>query len=215
MGSLSGDELAVMRQALRRVAPLSDEDIAALQAHSQRLTLGKGAALLQAGEMARFTGFVLSGGLREYYVLEDGTERTKGFNLPGEFAGSLSDLLSGQPSRVWITAEAPTVLAVTPWSIYEPLTRQSAAWSAFARQVAEGLYMLKVEREFELLTMDAAQRLERALARWPLLAQTFSQKDIASYVGVTPVHLSRLKAGGPAGEEGSAAKPARQSARKG
>lgn len=185
-----------MRQALRRIWPLDDADVDALLPHTTRQVMDKGQVLLEAGQRAHLTGFVLSGGLREYYILEDGTERTKGFNMPGEFAGSLSDLLSGQPSRVWISAEAPTVVAVTPWAVYEALTRQSVAWAHFARKMAEGLYLLKTEREFELLTMDAAQRLACALARWPALASVYSQKDIASYIGVTPVHLSRLRTSG-------------------
>lgn len=193
--SLHEEDVGLMRQALRQVGPLSDRDLAGLLDHTTRMVLNKGQVLLHAGQHARLTGFVLQGGLREYYVLEDGTERTKGFNMPGEFAGSLSDLLSGQPSRVWITAEVPTVLAVTPWPAYEALTHQSPAWMQFARRIAEALYLLKTEREFELLTMDATQRLARALARWPALESTYSQKDIASYIGVTPVHLSRLRSG--------------------
>jgi CRP-like cAMP-binding protein len=196
MTTLSGPELDAMRQALRRISPLSDDDIAPLLAHTTLQSMDKGEALLQAGQPALLTGLVLRGGLREYYLLEDGTERTKGFNMPGEFAGSLSDLLGRQPSRVWITAEAPSMLALTPWAAYEALTHRSPAWMQFARRMAEGLYLLKTEREFELLTMDAAQRLARTLARWPALASVYSQKDIASYVGVTPVHLSRLRTSG-------------------
>lgn len=192
---LSEAERAAMCQALRRISPLDDADIDELIPHTTRLALDKGEVVLKAGETARLTGFVLHGGLREYYVLEDGTERTKGFNMAGEFSGSLSDLLSGQPSRVWITAEAPSVVAITPWRTFDELTRQRPAWLLFARRMAEALYLLKTEREFELLTMDAAQRLARAQARWPALASVYSQKDIASYIGVTPVHLSRLRSG--------------------
>lgn len=203
----SPGELAALRHALRAVSPLSDEDLDALTAHSQRIQLDKGGSLLQAGQRACTTAFVLSGGLREYYVLEDGNERTKGFNLPGEFGGSLSDLLSDRPSRVWITAEAPTALVCTPWEIYDRLSHDRPAWSAFARRFAETLYLIKVEREFELLALDAARRYARAKQRWPMLEAVFSQKDIASYVGVTPVHLSRLRAGAHAGGEASAPGP--------
>lgn len=192
---LSEAERAAMCQALRRISPLDAADLDELIPHTTGLALDKGEVVLKAGETARLTGFVLHGGLREYYVLEDGTERTKGFNMAGEFSGSLSDLLSGQPSRVWITAEAPSVVAITPWRTFEELTRQRPAWLLFARRMAEALYLLKTEREFELLTMDAAQRLARAQARWPTLASVYSQKDIASYIGVTPVHLSRLRSG--------------------
>lgn len=187
------DELSRLHEALCAISPLSQDDLCELSQHSHRLHLPKGASLLKAGEQAHMTAFVLGGGLREYYVLEDGSERTKGFNMAGEFAGSLSDLLSGQPSQIWITAAASTDLICTPWTIYHQLSWRSPAWRDFARRFSEALYMLKVEREFELLALDAAQRLARVQQRWPDLARVFSQKDIASYVGVTPVHLSRLR----------------------
>ena len=191
--ALSVDELGAMQAALQQVSPLSDQDIDALLAHAKRVPLPKGTVLLRAGEAAQTTGFVLSGGLREYYVLDDGTERTKGFNLAGGFAGSLSDLISGAASRVWIVAEAPSVLVNTPWPVYAELTESRPAWARFARKMAEALYMAKVEREYELLALDAAQRYQRLLTRWPTLEAVFSQRDIASYIGVTPVHLSRLR----------------------
>jgi CRP-like cAMP-binding protein len=149
--------------------------------------------LLRAGERAHLVGFVVSGGLREHYVLADGGERTKGFSLPGWFAGSLSDLLSNEASKVWIEAAAPSVLLTLPWADVRHWQETRPAWTRFGWRVAERLYMMKVEREYELLAMNAAARLDATLARWPTLEQVFSQRDIASYVGVTPVHLSRLR----------------------
>ncbi len=186
-----------MKAALRQVSPLSDDDTQALLVHAKSIQLSKGSVILRAGEHAQSSGFVLQGGLREYYVLEDGSERTKGFNMAGGFAGSLSDLLSGEASKVWIVAEAPSTLIQTPWAAYAHLAETSPAWSRFARKMAESLYMAKVEREYELLALDAAQRYQRALARWPMLEAVFSQRDIASYIGVTPVHLSRLRSAKP------------------
>lgn len=196
-GEPGTDALSTMKAALQQVSPLSDADIQVLMVHARQAQMPKGTVLLRAGEHARASGFVLQGGLREYYVLEDGSERTKGFNMAGGFAGSLSDLLSGEASRVWIVAEAPSVLIQTPWAAYAQLTESSPAWSRFARRMAESLYMAKVEREYELLALDAAQRYQRALARWPMLETVFSQRDIASYIGVTPVHLSRLQSAKP------------------
>ena len=59
--------------------------------------------------------------------------------------------------------------------------------------MAGALYMVKVERECELLALDAAQRYRATLDRWPRLEVIHSQKDMASYIGITPVHLSRLR----------------------
>lgn len=178
---------------MNALSPLGDEDLAKAASLCQRLSLDKGEALLRAGEQAHLVGFVVSGGLREHYVLADGGDRTKGFSLPGWFAGSLSDLISGEASKVWIEAAVPSVLLTLPWAQVRQWQETRPAWTRFGWQVAERLYMMKVEREYELLAMDAAARLEATLARWPTLEQVFSQRDIASYVGVTPVHLSRLR----------------------
>ena len=178
---------------MNALSPLSDEDLADAAHLCQRLSLDKGEALLRAGEQAHLVGFVVSGGLREHYLLADGGERTKGFSLPGWFAGSLSDLISDEASKVWIEAAVPSVLLTLPWADVRRWQETRPAWTRFGWRVAERLYMMKVEREYELLAMDAAARLEATLARWPTLEQVFSQRDIASYVGVTPVHLSRLR----------------------
>ncbi len=178
---------------MNSLSPLSDEDRADAAGLCQRLCLDKGQALLRAGEQAQLVGFVVSGGLREHYVLADGGERTKGFSLPGWFAGSLSDLISDEASKVWIEAAVPSVLLTLPWAQVRHWQETRPAWTRFGWRVAERLYMMKVEREYELLAMDAAARLDATLARWPTLEQVFSQRDIASYVGVTPVHLSRLR----------------------
>lgn len=179
---------------MNTLSPLGDADLAEAANLCQRLCLDKGQALLRAGEHAHLVGFVVSGGLREHYVLPDGGERTKGFSLPGWFAGSLSDLISDEPSKVWIEAAAPSVVLTLPWAEVRRWQETRPAWTRFGWRVAERLYMMKVEREYELLALDAAARLEATLARWPTLEQVFSQRDIASYVGVTPVHLSRLRA---------------------
>lgn len=194
-------EMAALRLALRAAAPLADADLAALPPPS-RLSLAPGAAFLRAGERANQVATILSGALREYYILADGSERTKGFNLPGGFAGSLSDLLSGEPSKTWVVAERPTILLATPWADYLHLVQTRPAWQRFAREIAERLYRAKAQREYELLALDAATRYRLALERWPELEKIYSQRDIASYVGITPVHLSRLRAAGRKGARG-------------
>lgn len=193
MTHASAAELARLHQLLRATAPLGEDELAAYPLPERRV-LAAGACFLQAGTRAHEVATVLSGGLREYFVLADGTERTKSFNLPGEFAGSLSDLLGDAPARTWVVAEMPTVLLVTPWADYCALLARWPGWQGFARAVAENLYLRKVEREYELLALDAAARYRRTLGRWPTLEQVFRQRHIASYIGITPVHLSRLRA---------------------
>lgn len=184
--------LAALRQLLASTSPLTPAELAAFPA-PRRVALPEGGVFLGAGERADEIAMVYSGGLREYFVLADGSERTKGFNLAGDFAGSLSDLLSGEPARTWVVAEVPTVLLVTRWADYLALTEAWPGWQRFARAIAENLYRRKVQREYELLALDAASRYRLALQRWPTLEHVFKQRHVASYVGITPVHLSRLR----------------------
>jgi CRP-like cAMP-binding protein len=60
--------------------------------------------------------------------------------------------------------------------------------------VTERLYLLKSEREYELLALDAEQRYRAFQARYPGLEARVTQRHVASYLGITPEHLSRLRA---------------------
>lgn len=182
----------MLAEALHRISPLSAEEKAMLKPVRTE-HYPKGSPVLRAGDQATRAAFLLSGALREYYILKDGIERTRSFALTGDLAGSLSDLLQGKASRTWVTAEADSILLCVDWHVIRPLTEKHPGWMRLSRQIAEDLYLKKVEREFELLALDATTRYERAMARWPDLENWFSLKDIASYIGITPVHLSRLR----------------------
>ena len=114
--ALTSDHLATLAKTVRNIAPMPDEQRALLRQMGRVETMPKGACLLQAGQKASTVGVMLEGGLREYDFLPNGSERTKGFSLPGWFAGSLSDLISQKPSKVWVVAEVPSLVLTIPWA---------------------------------------------------------------------------------------------------
>lgn len=83
-----------------------------------------------------------------------------------------------------------------PWAEVDALTREWTAWLLLARRFAKNLYVRKMQREFEMLTLSAAERYTRFCQDQPALAARLPQHLVASYLGVTPVHLSRLRAAG-------------------
>jgi CRP-like cAMP-binding protein len=157
-------------------------------------TLARGEFLLRGGEPAVWLGMLVSGLMREYFVSPHGIERTKAFILPGETTGSLADLLSGKPSRAFIVAEAPCRLILGPYTGFRDLEARSPAWAKATRHGTEFLLMRKAEREYELLCLDAAERYAALTARYPGIENVVAARHIASYLGITPVHLSRLRA---------------------
>jgi CRP-like cAMP-binding protein len=149
--------------------------------------------LLEAGQPADRAGLVLRGVVREYYLSDDGVERTRGFALPGDFFGSLSDALTARPARVFVRTESPSTLLLFPWERLRALAAASLPWERLLAQVVERLYLRKAQREFELLALDAMGRYQSLLAQHPGLEAVVPGQLIASYLGITGVHLSRLR----------------------
>lgn len=151
------------------------------------------AFLLRPGDAPDVTGLVVDGVVREYYPLDDGTERTRGFSLAGQPFGSLSDALSKRPCRVFVRAERESQVLLGSWANVERLAAKSRPWERFRAAIIEQLYLRKSTREYELLALDAMGRYESLLAQHPELETQVPLQLIASYLGITPVHLSRLR----------------------
>jgi CRP-like cAMP-binding protein len=155
--------------------------------------LSKGAHLLRAGEEAKAAAFVVRGVLREYYVGGDGSEHNKAFALAGDFTGSYADLLLGEQSSVSIQALSDSVLVLVDFALLLALTERDPVWMAVRCAAAEGLLLRKVERERVLLSANPEHRYRLLQAAWPELETKVPQKHIASYLGITPVTLSRIR----------------------
>jgi CRP-like cAMP-binding protein len=186
------------------VAPLEDDDLAPLLGAFEVRGLRAGAPLLRGGETASQVFVVLEGVLREFYELANGSERSKGFSVDGELIGSLSDLVAERPSRASIAAVTRARVAALPYSRLAPLLAASPPWQRFGQAMLLRLYLAKSEREWELLALDAAARYERFRARFPGLEARIPQREVAAYLGITPVHLSRLRSRALAGRRARA-----------
>lgn len=137
--------------------------------------------------------FVVHGLLREYFLLADGTERTKAFVAEGQLSGSLADLLSEGPSLANIVAEEPARVLLAPYDAMKRLGDGFDDWRRFGHRSTAALLERKARREHELLALDAAGRYHAFRELYPGLEARVKAKHVASYLGITPVHLSRLR----------------------
>jgi CRP-like cAMP-binding protein len=189
---------AAYAAAMRAISPLGDEDVAEGIALSRVRVLAKGEHLLLAGARATEIAVVTEGLLREYFVIAGGgrgtvNERTKAFITEAQVSGSLADILSGSPSRAFIVADEPTRLLVARYADHQALALRSPAWAALGRAGIERLLLAKAEREWELLGLDADSRYDAFRRRFPGLEARVAARHVASYLGITAVHLSRLR----------------------
>lgn len=183
-----------MRESLNRVSPISTKSWDAITRLTTTRTITAGERLLSAGSPAVNIFFVAKGLLREYCSTAKGGECTRSFCQPGEFTGSLSDLLSGQPAKSSIAAIEAGELCQIPWAAFDQLTTTHPDLMLLTRRFIENLYLLKSAREIEMLTLTAAERYTRFRANSSLLESKLPRHLLASYLGITPVHLSRLAA---------------------
>jgi CRP-like cAMP-binding protein len=188
------------RALVRRIGPLSDAELTAVEAHLRVRRLARGEVFLSPGDRAVECGTILSGMIREYFLLADGREVTRWFSGPGDNVGSLSDLLLAAPARSSVVAEIASRIVVVPWLRLRAIADQTPAWANVLARVTEQLYLAKAAREYELLALDAEARYLRFRAQYAALEPAIALRHAASYIGVTPEHLSRLRrrlGGGP------------------
>jgi len=204
MSAPTAAERARIAAAFRAISPLEEADLEPLFGAFEVRALRVGGGLLHAGAQASHVYVVLDGVLREHYALANGSERTKGFAVEGELIGSLSDLVAARPSRASIAAVTRARVAGLPYARLAPLAQENPRWARFATAMFLRLYLAKSEREWELLALDAAARHERFRARFPGLEARIPQREVASYLGITPVHLSRLRSRALAGRRARA-----------
>jgi CRP-like cAMP-binding protein len=172
--------------------PLPEVERRRIQAAARLQTVDAGAHFLRAGEMQPRIGFNLQGVFRCYYIDHEGRERNKHFCLENDWVMSLTAFLEAAPALFSIQALESGAVICLPVAAVRELLGASAYWRAYYRHLLERYYVIKEKCEARLLMNDALGRYRAFLAEFPGLAVQIRQHQIAAYLGITPVTLSRL-----------------------
>jgi CRP-like cAMP-binding protein len=184
-------------QYLRRTADVPASEWAFLASHLRVRTLVKHEAWLPAGQVARHLAFVETGVLRSYLTTAE-REITNGFFLAGSITGAFTSLLTQQPSAWSLQALAPTQLVSFSYDLLPTLYARHTCWLHWERQLLAEQFLLKCRRETAFMRASAAERYHALRQQYPDLEPQVAQLHIASYLGITPETLSRLRTAEPA-----------------
>lgn len=179
---------------LERLAKIPEQELAYLETRLSFCRLARGDCLTRAGEVADRVGFVVSGLLRKAHITPRGKPIVRGFGGPGAMVGAYVSLLTGAPSYLSVEALRESVLVVLPWSELNALYSRHACFQTIGRRLAELTLLEREARAHELLTLSASERYERFRESHRALLPELRSYDIASYLGISPVSLSRLRA---------------------
>jgi CRP-like cAMP-binding protein len=155
--------------------------------------LNKGEEFISQGEIENEIAFVCKGLFRYYYLTQDGLDMTKHFTLENDFVTSYASLIYRRPTAYGIVAEEDSQILVMDYRTYIKKITESRQWERIARKYTEHIYNIKELREASLLLHDAKERYQDFLILYPQLEKRIRQKHIATYLGIHPVTLSRLR----------------------
>ena len=152
----------------------------------------KGAILLKEGQKSKNSYFVLKGCLRKYYIL-DGEEKTTAFYTEME-ALTPHCVTSQTPSEYYISSTEDCILIISNSDMEEEVNAKFPKFEILCRKFSESL-LLKQQIDFdEFKTSSPEQRYLNLLQKRPDLIQRVPQHQLASYLGIKPQSLSRLRA---------------------
>jgi len=148
-------------------------------------------AAFREGDACPYVHVVRSGLLKQVYTRPDGSEWIKSFSTEGQLFACPRALRGERTSFVSVAIEACVVERID-FRLLEQAAEASAAWQKALRVAFQRLAELKVQRELELLTLNARELYARFAAREPALLARIAQKDLAAFIGVTAVGLNRI-----------------------
>ena len=187
------DGLQLVRRTIERYVPLSDAAWEMVAPCWHERTFGKGSFISEVDRVEQWFSIVLAG-VQRLYVEHEGATHCLGFSYPHSWTGDYASFVTQGPGRFQVEAVSDTVL----WSIahvdLHHLYDQVPAMDRFGRLILEEIVQGRATREIELLTLPAEARFRRFMQRSPHLLQLVAQKDIASYLHMTPETFSRLRA---------------------
>ena len=149
--------------------------------------------LLQEGDVCKYTAFVEKGALRSYSLHEKGNEHVIQFALEGWWIGDQYSFLTGEPSVYNIDAlEDSELLLITATANEEMLTKVPRMEKYFRLLLQNNMIAMQ-RRLVASLSFTAEEKYTRMLNSYPDIIQRVPQHTIASYLGITPETLSRIR----------------------
>lgn len=178
---------------MSRIEQINDENWLMIQPMFEYLEIPKSGSLLEAGKPCKYISFIVEGCLR-IFIHHDGKEVTRQIFFENAFVTELSSFTAQVPSQYDIDALENTRLLNLSYENINTLYAKSPAFLRLGKTIAEQTASFLIRRNVEMVTDSARQRYDTLIKERPKVIQRVPQHIIASYLGITPQALSRLRA---------------------
>jgi CRP-like cAMP-binding protein len=192
MGDVHIEYMNRLREEFGKYAEIPEEQLREFISISKILKLKKGEFFVKADEKPDRMAFILSGIFRVFYVTPSGQERTLVFRDENHFLSGWSPYLTKEKSWYAIQAIEDSVLIYSTFENYQNFLKHPC-WNNLVIAYTQILFIEKEQREREFLSENATQRYINLIKQEPKFESRIPQHYIASYLGITPVALSRIR----------------------
>lgn len=181
-----------IKEYLEQIVKLSDEDWEIFSSKLKKVECKKRTTLLKIGKVENYLNFIEKGSIRLFIPKEE-NDITFGFCFKGQFMSAYDSFLTQLPS----TYQTETLTKTTLWRLtfndLQDIYKRTEIGNVIGRITAENLFLAKSQREQSLLNDTAEKRYLNLFTERPQLIKEIPLKYLASYIGVTPQALSRIR----------------------
>lgn len=177
-----------------RCLVLDPGDLEFFHAILKPVSLKKKEWLLREGEVAEHEAFVVKGCLRKYCIDDDGSEIVLQFAVENWWIGDIASFVDQRPTHVNIQALEDSELLLIHHEDKEALFQKVPAFERMFRLMVQRNLVVLQERFVATLAQPADLRYQAFVEKYPEIVQRVPQHYIASYLGITPEFLSRVRA---------------------
>jgi len=183
----------VFKAYVRRQTTISDEELAILESHAKFKKLRKKQYLLQEGDVCRYHCFIASGLMRTYSVDGKGNEHIIRFATKDWWISDRESLLFGVPSKFNIDAIEESELILFDKDEMKVAMETVPVFGQLVTDILNKSFVINQNRIHEVISSTAEEKYQNFVKRYPDFALRVPQAMIASYLGITPESLSRVR----------------------
>jgi CRP-like cAMP-binding protein len=185
--------MALILQNIEKIVSLSDLEKETILSKIEVKQYAAKTVLLNAGEVCKHSYFVNSGILRSFNINDNIVEHVLQFACEGWWIGDMYSLITQKPGNLYVEVNEDAEVVLLSKENQEILYQEIPKLERFFRILTENSLVANQERLMDNLSLSAEERFEKFCTKYPTLIQKVPQKQIASYIGVTPEFFSKMK----------------------
>jgi CRP-like cAMP-binding protein len=184
--------MGYIKEYIEKLTKLSEQEWQVISSYFVKRELPKGTKLIKIGETEQYLSFIEKGIVR-YYIPGEDEDLTFGFGFGKEFMCAFDSFLTRLPSEYEQITLSNTIVWRISYNDLQKVYMQTQTGNYWGRLIAESLFLSKSKREISLLKYSAKERYLELFTNKSNIIKQIPLKYIASYIGITPQALSRIR----------------------